>query len=64
MKYNEENAYDLAIEARKMLNQTISELKLFKLDCPDYNTDLVLINMENELNEGNIYLKSFENEWM
>lgn len=65
---NNDNPYNLAIEARRLLNETMSHLKLMKLDTPDYNTDPILeseiLKLENQLNEDNKYLKSFENEWM
>lgn len=64
----EDNQYDLALNARKELNKLASELELLKLDIYKFNTDPILdtklINLENETRKQNIVLRRFENEWM
>jgi hypothetical protein len=68
MKNIIENQYDLAINARKLLNESISQLELLKLKINENNTDPILrseiLKFENILNNQNKELKTFENEWM
>ena len=63
-----ENTHDLAIEARKLLNEVNSQLNLLILDFKRFNTDPIvsekLNNIEKEINNDNIRLTKYEKKWM